>query len=219
MNAAISISYPANHVKGDKQVLDGAEHAEMLYGIVKRYRSEVDWPIFICCTSFGGVVDYSNDHGESKESLLSFSLQYPDVYIIGTSEVTGHLEGSTWSIWQGVKAAQYKSIQYLIHTCEDVIPERGIVNLIYEWLNRDFNLLYVGETWREQELSTQFFGCRVPWFYENFKGKGSHGLLVEKYMAHLLTKERLRKEEKIKLIPRLYRHTHTPKEFMKMLEE
>jgi hypothetical protein len=213
LNAAISISYPAAHRKGDGQILDGAEHADMLYRIVQRYRSEVDWPIFIGCTGFDGLTPYTREASERERELLWKLFAMPKVWFVTVPEKTGHLEGSTWSIRQGIEAAKAMGCRYLVHSCEDVIPEFGVVEMLVRRLEQN-RFYYLGELWREikTELSTQFFICNVPWFYKNFNGKGN-GKLVEAYMADILD------PNTYGLMHRVYRHTHTPSQFFKWLEE
>lgn len=206
MKLAISVSFCADHRKGDGQVMDAWEHGKMLIDTLQSLHNEYPEAYLIVCAN-------------AVSGELSYWHYFWDCFKIACIETAfrnhGYLEGATWAIGRAIEISQRFRHDLLVHLCEDVIPRRGIIREMAERMERE-QLLYIGERWRDEsvnELSTQFFGCRVDWFAERFKGTGENGLLAESYMGHLL------KGQKIALIGREYEHTHTFSEYQRLLAE
>jgi len=212
MKAGISVSYNGDHRKGDGQQLDPVDHARMLHATVTRYRRLLpDWPIFVCACGFDGLTSYTREQDENEKRLLWETWQIARFVTI--PENPGYSEGATWSIRQGIEAAYHSDCAFLVHTCEDTVPELWLPAKLIQEL-ADYSVDYVGERWRENELSTQFFACRVRSFM-GFNGKGD-GSLVEAYMWTYIKANRL---EHLIYPDRKYFHTHTPKDFFAAMEK
>lgn len=215
LRIAISVSYYGRHRKGDGQVMDAGEHQDMLYRTLCYLKEDMHAhnPLMVVCAS---------------------GCEYPDVMApVGTNikvnpVETGNPDGSWWALCEGVRFAVENGCDYLLHTCEDVIPNRGVMADMM-WRMHNEELDYIGALWRPQgELATQFFGCRPKFIWKNIqvqdwdmvaKSHGPEMVLGSIYRTYTINQYVPGTRQNVGIIERNYGHSHTYSEFLRMMEE
>ncbi len=210
MNPMISISYCGDHRKADSQVLSGVDHARMLADAVDYLHHETGWPIVVVADGFRGHCPWEANYDVGEVSLL-WDL-WRKARWVTIPENPGHLGGANWIIRAAVEAAHCLGHDVILHTCEDVIPYRGVCRQIVDRLVTEKSV-YVGEPWKDGAVSTQFFAADVAFLYENFEARPASGILVEPYLLSILA------GKMTGTVGRGYHHTHTPAEHRRLIEE
>ncbi len=212
MNPMISISYCGDHRKGDGQVLSGQSHAQMLADCVDYLTHETGWPVLVVATGFRGHSPWQVYPPDLIELGLLWEV-WRKARWVTIPENPGYLEGANWIIRGAVEAAHALGYDIILHTCEDVIPFRGVARQYVQRLV-DEKSVYAGGPWKDGAVSTQFFAASVPFLYERFEARPASGLPPEPYLKSLLDGQMTSVVGE-----RLYHHTHTPAEHRRLLQE
>lgn len=190
MKTIVSISFCATHHKGaDPDVawrLPGQEHWEWLEQACDLYLS-LGLPVIVAATGFPGMLDVEVRPG-NLERDVAWRVFSKTRAIVGHAHNPGHQGGAATCIRLGLECASKLGYDLLIHTAEDVVPQRHAVADMIDALDALGND-YAGSIWgpARDQRNAQFFGCRVQALVGAWDaGKvGSFGC-IESYLEHLL---------------------------------
>jgi hypothetical protein len=222
MRVAVNLAHCAEHYRGGDGInrLHGAAHAEWLARAVTVYRGLMareleSWyqtDLFVAVTGWPGWPDVEVSPGNPERDWYWQALGRSR--FVTMNHNPGHQQGAAWCIRLGLEAAGKLGYDFLVHAAEDVLPFAGTLPRLAQLLAEGYD--YAGQSWNSEELSSQFFACRVPWLAGLFDpgqvGPGNH---IERYLG------RLHQGRAVCRLPEhsLYRHTHDWDEYRRWLAE
>ena len=211
MNAIINVSYCNHHYKGGDFLAwgDGAEHAEWLEQCVRHLALSSPLPVMVSMTGFLGWPEVPA--GRERDALWRANKMARFVTMAANP---GHQVGASWCIRLGLEAAGKLGYDCLVHTAEDVVPHKGVIEQMLHDLEEGAE--YAGARWgiHQDEANAQFFACRVPYLAGIWDPtaipRHDH---IERYLMDLL------EGKKICWTGTWYRHTHDFSQWRQWAEE
>ncbi len=209
--AFVNVAWCGEHRKGNENnhPCDPAGHAEWLLECVRDLVAVQCHRVVVSMTGFPGMVRVPA--GRERDALWQVSRY---ATLVGVADNPGHQAGAAWCIRQGLEFGGKLGFDYMVHTAEDIVLKKDDVRWVVERLRDGAD--YVGAAWGpgRDELSSQFFGCRVPHLAAVFDpGKVAAHSHLERYLAHELAGKNVVRVD----LP--YRHTHDITEWRRFLAE
>ncbi len=191
--------------------MQGELHARWLLEAVGYYLG-FDADVVVSCTAWRGLLNVNNSPGDCERDILwQVEAVCP---ILGVPENPSHQVGAALCIRQGLEAAGKWDYDCLVHTAEDIVPERGAIENMIEAVQ--YGADYAGNRWgpHQEFLNAQFFACRtqalVPtWDACQVVGAGH----IENYLRQQIGKG------SVWAMEGLYRHSHDFEEWQRWMKE
>jgi hypothetical protein len=195
----VNISWNAGHNKSSCRVGDDL-HAKWLWEAVQLYDQVLGGRIVVSMAGFSGI--FHHRAGPERDYLWKVfdrCVVLSDIYDGHSNQAAGV------NILLGLEFCHKIGIPYMIHTAEDVVPDRKTLPAILARLEEGYS--YSGAYWFENHdgLNTQFFGCRASDLAPYYDyGKQRDFGFIEHYLKWLLRD----KTVNIRSSEEGYCHTH-----------
>lgn len=213
--AFINVAFNADHRKGGdfNEPCDAAGHWYWLYECVKDLDGCGRWsgahPVVVSMTAFPGHLMVPA--GRERDAMWQCMRH---ARFVSVPHQPGHQEGAATCIRLGLEYGGKTGFDFMVHTAEDIVLPLGVVTGVLAALEGGAD--YVGAAWGpdKNELSSQFFACRVQALVGTFDPGQvlRHGWL-ERYLAHQLAGKAVCR------VDYPYRHTHDYQEWRRFLKE